>query len=280
MRPATRRAGRRPKAVLVETLREAGAVVRRGFGRGGFTYKTAGSPGGANLLTETDQAAQKAVLGRLLRAFPEHGYLAEEGDDGRPARKDADWMWLVDPLDGTTNFAHTNPVCCVSIALTERGRPVLSGVYDPFRDELFLAERGHGATLNGRPMRVSRTRTLRESLLVTGFPYDRHRRPYYYTGLYARFLALCHDVRRSGSAALDLAWTACGRMDGFWEFKLAPWDVAAGRLLVEEAGGRVSDFSGRSWKGLADFGPETLASNGRIHAAMLRTLRRSSRSSR
>jgi myo-inositol-1(or 4)-monophosphatase len=183
-------------------------------------------------------------------------------------------MWVIDPLDGTTNFAHTNPVCCVSIGLVdgEAGRPVLGGIYDPFRDELFVAERKKGATMNGRRIRVSRTGNLEEALLVTGFPYDRQQHAEFYTKLYAEFMRRCHDVRRSGSAALDLAWVSCGRLDGYWEFKLNPWDVAAGRLLVEEAGGKVSDFSNRPWASLADFGKQTLATNGRIHARMLKLL--------
>jgi myo-inositol-1(or 4)-monophosphatase len=252
-----------PKSLLVAALKEAGGILRKGFGRGGFRYK-----GRANLVTATDGRAQAAILARISKAFPEHGWLAEEEAQTRPARL----MWVIDPLDGTTNFAHGNPVCCVSIALVDEKGPVVGGICDPFRDELFLAERGQGATMNGRPIQVSRTKKLAESLLVTGFAYDRYKRSAFYTRFFARFMRSCHDVRRSGSAALDLAWLACGRYDGYWEFKLNPWDVAAGRLLVEEAGGRVTDFKGRPWRELPEYGARTLATNGLLHVSMLRFL--------
>jgi myo-inositol-1(or 4)-monophosphatase len=248
-----------PRAVLVQALQEAGGMMRKGLGRVSFKYK-----GPTDLLTEVDRNSQAAILKRIARAFPDHGWLAEEEADSRPGR----FRWVIDPLDGTTNFAHSNPNCCVSIALVEGRTPLLGGIYDPFRKEMFLAERRKGAQLNGRPIRVSKTSTLSESLLVTGFAYDRQKRAAYYTGIYARFMRRCHDVRRSGSAALDLAWTACGRYDGYWEFRLNPWDVAAGRLLVEEAGGKVTDFEGRPWGEIPTWGPRTLASNGRIHGAM------------
>ncbi|MBI5242034.1 MAG: inositol monophosphatase [Elusimicrobia bacterium] len=253
------------RRVLVEALDRAGRVLRRRFGSVSIRYK-----GRANLLTQADLESQAAVLGLIRRRLPGHDYRAEEKacrDTG------AEYCWVIDPLDGTTNFAHGYPVGCVSIALLRRGRPVLAGVHDPFREERFLAEAGRGTTLNGRPVRVSTAGRLSSALLITGFPYDRAERSRYYAEFYRAFMVRCHDVRRSGSAALDLAWTAAGRADGFWEFNLAPWDVAAGLLLVREAGGKVTDFRGRPWDGVAAFGRQTLASNGRIHAAMLRVIR-------
>jgi len=252
------------RSVLREALDRAGRVLRRRFGSVSITYK-----GRANLLTQADLESQETILGLIRRKLPGHDYRAEE-----KALKDtaAEFSWVIDPLDGTTNFAHGYPVACVSIALLRRGRPVLAGILDPFRDERFLAEAGRGAWLNGKPIRVSTPSRLEESLLVTGFPYDRAKRSHYYTEFYRRFMLRCHDVRRSGSAALDMAWVAAGRVDGFWEFNLSPWDVAAGLLLVREAGGKVTDFRGRPWGPVGEFGRQTLASNNRIHAAMLRVL--------
>ena len=173
-------------------------------------------------------------------------------------------------MAGRDISAPGSPVACFSIALLRANRPLLGGVYDPFRDELFLAEEGRGATLNGKKIQTSAVRRIKESLLVTGFPYDRTTRGKFYTDLYCKFMLRSHDIRRSGSAALDMAWVACGRADGFWEYLLNPWDVAAGLLIVQEAGGKVSDFKGASWKNLESFGRETLATNGKIHRAMLK----------
>jgi myo-inositol-1(or 4)-monophosphatase len=252
------------RRVLKEALDRASRVLRRRFGSVSIRYK-----GPVNLLTQADLESQEAILDLIRRRLPSHDYRAEEKacrDTG------SEYVWVIDPLDGTTNFAHGYPVSCVSIALLRRGRPILAGVHDPFRDERFLAEAGRGTRLNGKPVRVSAVRSLSRSLLITGFPYDRNKRPGFYTGLYRDFLVRCHDIRRSGSAALDMAWIAAGRADGFWEFHLSPWDVAAGLLLVREAGGKVSDFRGRPWDGIAAFGRQTLASNGRVHAAMLKVL--------
>jgi myo-inositol-1(or 4)-monophosphatase len=252
------------RRVLQEALDRARRVLRRRFGSVSIRYK-----GWGNLLTQADLESQKAVLDLIRRRLPGHDYRAEEKavrDTG------SEFVWVIDPLDGTTNFAHGYPVGCVSIALLQRGRPILAGIHDPFREERFLAEAGRGARLNGKPMRVSSVSRLSRALLVTGFPYDRNKRPGFYTGFYRSFMVRCHDVRRSGSAALDMAWVAAGRADGFWEFHLCPWDVAAGLLLVREAGGKVSDFRGRPWDGIAAFGRQTLASNGLIHAAMIRVL--------
>lgn len=248
------------RKTLNEALDGATQVLKKRFLRVSIQYK-----GRANLVTEADFESQKKILSIFKRHVPLHDYQAEENgirEAGSP------FQWVVDPLDGTTNYAHGFPVSCVSIALLFHGKPLLAGIADPFRNERFIAEKGRGAFLNGKRIYVSRVKSLSESLLITGFPYDRHKRSHFYVDLFRRFLLASHDVRRLGSAALDLAWIACGRADGFWEFHLKPWDVSAGLLLVEEAGGRVTDFQGRIWKNTNSFGPETLATNGLIHREM------------
>jgi myo-inositol-1(or 4)-monophosphatase len=255
-----------PRFVLEEALDAAGGILKDNFGKARVKHK-----GRVDLLTQVDLASQEAVLGIITRRFPDHDYLAEE-----KAKKltGAEYCWVIDPLDGTTNYAHGYPASCVSIGLLRRGRPFLGGVQDPFRGERFLAEKGKGARLNGRRLRVSRVPKLASSLLISGFAYDRAERSRYYLEFFREFMERSHDVRRSGSAALDMAWIAAGRADGFWEIGLSPWDVAAGRLLVEEAGGRVTDFSAKQWTSLETFGKQTLATNGRVHAEMLRIIRR------
>jgi myo-inositol-1(or 4)-monophosphatase len=250
-----------PKASAI--AREAGARLREFFSQGVATeYK-----GDVDIVTVADRTAEKLIRERLAEAFPEHGIYGEEGTRDR---LDGEFRWYVDPLDGTTNFAHGLPQFCVSMGLEKRpkgnapdedGTLVAAVVYDPLRDELFAAERGRGAKLNGRQMHVSRTPELAEALVATGFPSrKRHDNPNIH--FYQEFCLRSHGVRRAGSAALDLACIASGRMDGFWEFNLNPWDTAAGILLVEEAGGRVTDFSGNKFK--LD-SREILASNNLIH---------------
>jgi len=237
--------------VLMEKL-ESGVTV---------AYK-----GAIDLVTEADHAAEQAIVAILRERHPDHDILAEEGDYGR---RGADHRWIVDPLDGTTNFAHGFPWFAVSIALEVRGAVVLGAVFNPHNRELFIAERGRGATLNGRPLRVSTTAVLERALLATGFAYDHKVSPDNNYGQFERFQRLAQAVRRAGVASLDLACVAAGRFDGFWELKLKPWDVAAGVLLVEEAGGQVSDYAGMPMP--LDRG-EILASNGRLHAAMQRAM--------
>ncbi|MDT8288025.1 MAG: inositol monophosphatase family protein, partial [Elusimicrobiales bacterium] len=242
-----------------------GKILKARFGKVGYSLK-----GRADLLTAADLASQKKAIGLIRRHYPDHGLLAEEGVDtfrpGRPA-------WIIDPLDGTTNYAHGFPAAAVTAAYYDGTEIKAGGTLDPFRGELFFAVKGRGASLNGRRIKVSRTPELSRSLLATGFAYDRGEKAEYYCSFYAEFLKISHDIRRMGSAALDLAWTACGRLDGYWEFNLKPWDVAAGLLLVKEAGGEVSDFSGKGWKVPTDFGPQTLAANGRLNRAMLSVIR-------
>lgn len=248
---------------LRRALREAGAVHRR-FARRGFTVSHKGR---VDIVTPADHAAERRILKVLGGAFPDHGFLTEESG-ARTSR--SPYRWIVDPLDGTVNFAHGMPISCVSIGLEKDGRMLLGGVYDPFREETFLAVRGRGAFLNGRRVRVSRARKLIDALVVTGFPYKRFRRAGFYLRFVERLMRRTQGLRRLGAAALDLAYVACGRFDAYWEFHIKPWDASAGWLLIEEAGGRVTDFRGRPY-GLSDTS-ETLASNGLLHGRMLSAL--------
>jgi len=220
-----------------------------------------------NLVTEMDERAEELIVGRIAAMFPDDTILAEErgAAPGRSGRR-----WIVDPLDGTTNYAHGVPIFSVSIALEVAGRIELGVAFDPSLDELYVAERGQGATVNDRRLAVSATATLDESLLTTGFPYNIRETRDTNLGEYAAFAVRCRGVRRLGSAVLDLAWVASGRLDGFWELRLGPWDVAAGSLFVEEAGGRVTNLVGGA---LELDTPAVVASNGRIHDEMLAVLR-------
>ncbi len=247
--------------------REAGARLREFLAAGVETeYK-----GDVDLVTIADRTVEKLIRERLGEVFPGHGVYGEEGTR---ERLESEYRWYVDPLDGTTNFAHGFPQFCVSMGLEQRpqglkaeedGALVAAVVYDPNRDELFTAERGRGAWLNGKRMRVSKTAELAEALVATGFPSrKRHDSPNIH--FYHEFTLRSHGVRRAGSAALDLAYVACGRFDAFWEFNLNPWDTAAGLLLIEEAGGKTTDFSGGHYR--LD-SREILASNGGIHEELL-----------
>lgn len=226
--------------------------------------------GDLNLVTEADREAEALIIKKLKNAFPRHGFLAEEGGgrtvSGAPVPR---YKWIIDPLDGTTNFAHHFPFFCVSIALEKDGEVILGLVLDPIRKELFFAEKGRGADLNGRPIRVSGAEKINESLLVTGFAYDLRQDMANNLDHFGRFVLRARGVRRTGSAALDLCYVASGRFDGFWEMKLSPWDTAAGALILAEAGGRVTTFSGGAY---SIYLREILASNGRIHAEMVDVL--------
>src|SRR5262245_21959069 len=220
-----------------------------------------------NLVTEMDARAEALILGRLRAAFPDDAILAEETGSamGRSGRR-----WIVDPLDGTTNYAHGLPLFAVSIALEVAGRVELGVVHDPVHDELFVAERGAGAVVNDKKLEVSRAATLDEALLATGFPYNIRETDDNNLREYAAFSVRAQGARRLGSAVLYLAWVAAGRLDGYWELRLGPWDAAAGSLLVEEAGGRVTDIDGAP---LNIDEPRMLATNGIIHDEMLAVLR-------
>jgi myo-inositol-1(or 4)-monophosphatase len=215
-----------------------------------------------DLVTEADRESEAAIIEVIHRAFPTHAVLAEES--GASAHQ-SDHRWIVDPLDGTTNFAHGYPQFCVSIAYERRGRVLLGVVYDALKKECFIAQRGQGARLNGKPIRVSTTSNLGASLLCTGFPYDRRERRRFYLCFWEELMTRAQGVRRTGSAALDLAYVAAGRTDGFWEFGLRPWDVAAGALIIEEARGRTTNIDGSE---LDLAGANILATNGRLHDEM------------
>ncbi|OGR49060.1 MAG: hypothetical protein A2021_00180 [Elusimicrobia bacterium GWF2_52_66] len=263
--------------VLNRALAGGGEILAAKFGHVGYRLK-----GRANLLTEADLASQKKIKAVIRAAFPEDGFLAEEDENpglcagrvrGGPPSKNGR-LWVIDPLDGTTNYAHGFPAAAVSIALVAGSELLVGGVCDPFRREVFTASRGGGAFLNGRRLTVSKVSSISKALLVTGFAYDRADKADFYCSFFSDFMKLSHDVRRMGAASLDMAWLAAGRTDGYWEFSLKPWDVAAGRLLVEEAGGCVSDFAGTHWKDIAAYGTQTLATNGFIHAEMLKRIKK------
>src|SRR5579872_526963 len=239
---------------IAAIAREAGALLLKYFHqRVKIEYK-----GDVDLVTEADRNSEKLIVERIKKQWPGHDIVGEEGT--RTAFN-SDYRWYVDPLDGTTNFAHGFPVFCVSMALEHKGERVAGVLYDPTRDELFAAEKGKGAWLNGGRIHVSKTAELAESLVATGFPsHKRHKNPNIH--FYHQITLRTHGVRRLGAAALDLCYTACGRFEAFWEFNLKPWDTAAGTLIAREAGGRVSDMVGGEYD-LAS--PEVLASNGLVH---------------
>jgi myo-inositol-1(or 4)-monophosphatase len=244
--------------VMQSIARDAGALLMEYFHqRVKIEYK-----GDVDLVTVADRKSEALIRERIQRDFPTHDVMGEEGTR---IETGSEYKWYVDPLDGTTNFAHGYPVFCVSLAVERRGERVAGVIYDPTRDEMFSAEKGSGAQLNGAPLRVSSTSRLAESLVATGFPsHKRHQNPNIH--FYHQLTLRSHGVRRAGSAALDLCNVASGRYDGFWEFNLNPWDTAAGVLMVEEAGGRVTDFSGGPFQIASR---ETVASNGLVHAELL-----------
>lgn len=243
--------------------REAGKLIAAALGSAEQVDRK--SP--INLVTEVDRNAEELIVAGLTDAFPDHAIVAEESSPDRPPEGPC---WYIDPIDGTTNFVHGLPHCAVSIGFADGGRMQAAVVHDPCKDETFTAERGKGAHLNGSPIRVSSCETLGDSLVVTGFPYDRREHAGFYMAYFEKFLVSCRDLRRYGSASLDLCYVAAGRFDGFWEWELAPWDTAAGWLVVEEAGGAVSDFDG---SGYDPWLPRVLATNGRIQEEMLSVMR-------
>jgi myo-inositol-1(or 4)-monophosphatase len=251
--------------LAVDLARRAGALQRERY-ETALEVGTKSAP--VDLVTEVDRACEALIVEALERERPGDAVLAEEGS-GRD-RAGATWRWVVDPLDGTTNYAHGYPRFCVSIGVEREAQRHLGVVYDPLLGELYHALRGAGAFRNGAPIRVSPEPRLDRALLATGFAYDRRESELDNLSYFGAFLKRARALRRDGSAALDLCYVASGRLDGYWELKLRPWDVAAGALLVEEAGGRFSDFAGR---GPASAGREVVASNGRIHEAMLELIR-------
>jgi myo-inositol-1(or 4)-monophosphatase len=252
-------------ATAIEAVIRAGEVQMAHFGRDLRVDKK----GVIDLVTEIDLRIEREFRAMIGERFPDHAVLGEEFEAVGERDATPSVCWVIDPIDGTTNYAHGLPIFCASLALEVDGEPCVGAVYDPTRRELFTAERGTGAWINGVPLHVSAAATLIDSLLVTGFHYNVHRDPEETVGLFAEFITKARAVRRLGSAALDLCYVAAGRFDGFWEQKLQPWDVAAGALIVQEAGGRVSTTTGGPFRSRDG---TVLATNGQIHTDMLQTI--------
>lgn len=248
----------------IRVAREAGSVLRDNFGKKiDISLKSK-----IDIVTEVDIASERLIKDLITSHYPKHQILAEEGGE-YGSNSSSQYRWIVDPLDGTTNYTHGLPFFCVSIALEKSGEVICGVVYDPIHDELFAAELGSGATVNGRTIKVSDIEEINKSLLVTGFPYDVHTDELNNIDNFIRFIKTAQAIRRLGSAALDLCYVACGRIEGFWELKLKPWDMAAGALIVQEAGGRVTRFDGSRFN---HYMQEVLASNGLIHNNMVKIL--------
>ena len=252
--------------VAILAAREAGQYLKENVGRARAIETKKGEE--RNLVSEIDKGSEARIISLIKSRYPGHDILAEESGG---AATSGTYRWIIDPLDGTTNFLHGVPIFCVSIGVEYNGEIVAGVVYDPNLDELFTAERGGGAFLNGRRLSVSSTGEMIRSLLVTGFPYDIAQNPHHAVEHFRNFLMAASGIRRLGSAALDLCYVAAGRFDGYWEVHLQPWDMAAGKLLVEEAGGRTTDFTGAPAR---VHGKQIVASNGRLHGAMLDVLGR------
>ncbi len=248
------------KSTLIEATRAGAAEIRRFFNG---QFKVTNKEGINNPVTEADHAAEKAILGAIKAAYPDHYILSEEAGE---IVQDSQYKWIIDPIDGTINFAHGVPLNCVSIAVEHNGEMILGAVYNPHLEEFFLAEKGAGATLNDQPIHVSKQDRAINACLVTGFPYTYINMPNGPLEVFERFIRKGVPVRRLGSAAIDLCWVACGRFDGFYEHKLEAWDSAAGFLMVQEAGGTVTDFDGNPF---SPYQHRILATNGHIHAEML-----------
>jgi len=249
------------KSTLIKAT-EAGARVMAEFFQGSF--KISNKEGINNLVTEADHASEKVIFEVIKKEFPDHYILSEEAGE---IVMDSDYKWIIDPIDGTVNFAHGIPICCVSIGLEFKGEMIFGAVYNPFNKEFYFAQKGFGASLNDKMIRVSEEPRVISSCLVTGFPYTYLDLPNGPLDVFARLIRKGVPVRRLGSAAMDLCWVAAGRFDGFYEHKLQAWDSAAGFLIVQEAGGRVSDFKGDPY---SPYQPHIVASNGKIHDELLK----------
>ncbi|MBS4028419.1 MAG: inositol monophosphatase [Ignavibacteriales bacterium] len=252
--------------IAIEAALEAGKFLKHSLGKIKTVERKSGQE--RNLVTNIDKQAEEMIVEKIKQHFPTHNILAEEGTTGN---ENSEFKWIIDPLDGTTNFTHGLPLFCVSIGVEKNDELICGVVYDPNRDELFSAEKGNGAKLNGKKISVSTNDKLISSLLVTGFPYNITENPMNCVEHFQNFLFEAQAVRRLGSAALDLCYVACGRFDGFWEVALNPWDMAAGVLLVEEAGGIVSDFNGNEH---SIYKKDIVASNGKVHKEMLNVLKK------
>lgn len=244
------------KSVLLEAVASAGAIMKESFHS---SFKISNKAGINNLVTEVDHASERAIIEIIKKSYPEHFILSEEVGE---IVRDSDYKWIIDPIDGTVNYANGIPICCVSIAVEHKGTMILGAVFNPFFNELFVAEKGKGATLNGKPIRVSEKQELSSACLVTGFPYQLLDEPNGPLDVFNRLIRKGIPLRRMGSAAIDLCWVAAGRFDGFYEHKLEAWDSAAGFLIVEEAGGKVTDFNGNHY---SPYQSTILATNGKMH---------------
>ncbi len=254
------------KSTLISAT-EAGAKELQRFFQG--TFKISNKEGINNLVTDADHAAEKAIIEVIKSSFPEHDILSEEAGEvfaDVNLNKKTEYKWIIDPIDGTVNFANGIPICCVSIGLEHNGVMVLGAVYNPNLNEFFVAEKGKGATLNGNAISVSSKTEVIKSCLVTGFPYTYLNQPNGPIQVFEKLVTQGIPVRRLGSAAIDLCWVAAGRFDGFYEHKLQAWDSAAGFLMVEEAGGKVTDFKGQAY---SPYQPHIIATNGKIHDELL-----------
>jgi myo-inositol-1(or 4)-monophosphatase len=252
-------------ATAVQAVIKAGAMQLAGIDHLHVEKK-----GAIDLVTQIDKEVERMFRALIAERFPDHAVLAEEFEMGGDRQNESEYCWVFDPVDGTTNYAHGLPIFCCACSLERNRQPIVAAIYDPSRRELFTAERGAGAWLNGAPMRVTSAETMIDSLLCTGFPYTVQTDGGYLLGLFGDFLKRARAVRRLGSAAIDLAYVAAGRFDGFWEVHLNPWDASAGALLIEEAGGRVSNLAGDPFDSRQG---EVVASNGRIHDEMVETIR-------
>lgn len=251
------------KSTLLQAVTESGHIMRDSFNG---AFKISNKAGINNLVTEVDLASEKAIIGIIKKSYPDHFILSEESGE---IVMDSDYKWIIDPIDGTVNYANGIPICCVSIAVEYQGKMVLGAVFNPFFNELFVAEKGKGATLNDKPIRVSLKADMASSCLVTGFPYSLLDEPNGPLDIFNTLIRKGIPVRRLGSAAIDLCWVAAGRFDGFYEHKLEAWDSAAGFLIVEEAGGKITDFRGNYY---SPYQPQILATNGKIHDELLECL--------
>ncbi len=252
------------KKIVIQSALKGGDILQGYRGK----VKRISYKGIVNLVTEADRLSEDGIIKIIQKNFPEHNILTEES---KGYEKESDYKWIIDPLDGTTNYAHGFPVYCISIALEKEGEIILGVVYNPVLKELFVAEKNKGAFLNGKKIHVSKTRELSKSLLATGFPYDIRESDINNLDHFRNFALTSQAVRRAGSAALDLCYLAKGIFDGFWELKLSPWDTAAGILMVKEAGGKVTNFSGKKF---SIYEKDILATNGKIHNQMMEVIRK------
>jgi myo-inositol-1(or 4)-monophosphatase len=248
------------KSTLLQAVEAAANEIRR---FNDVEFKISNKEGINNLVTEVDHASEKAIIDVIRKNFPDHHLLTEESGE---IFQDSQYKWIIDPIDGTVNFAHRIPICCISIGLEYEGKMILGAVYNPFINEMFIAERGKGATLNDRPISVSKKENVVNACMVTGFPYTYLDEPNGPLEVFERFIRKGVPVRRLGSAAIDLCWVAAGRFDAFYEHKLQAWDSAAGFLMVEEAGGKVTDLKGNPY---SPYQPGIIASNGILHDELI-----------